>query len=106
MGILLFLVGLLAVGSGAIKLRHRGTEAGSAVRLAVGEIVVGGVVILGSGLGLSRLRPAAWTVVVVTMALMFISTRASVRSSLRDHAQRQASEGARLRRHLEVDSTE
>ncbi len=103
MGILLFLVGLLAVGSGGIKLRHRGTEAGRVARLAVWEIVVGGVVVIGSGLGLSRVRPAAWTVAVVTLALIFVSTRVSVRSALRDHARRQVSEGARLQRHLEAD---
>ena len=106
MGILLFLIGLLAAGSGAIKLRHRPRIVGGTARLALMEIVVGAVTVLGSGLGLGRVRPAAWTVVVVTLAVTFVSTRASVRGALRDQSQRQASEGERLQRHLETDSSE
>ena len=106
MGILLFLVGLLAAGSGVIKLRHRPTRVRSTARLAPMEIVVGAVTVLGSGLGLGRVGPAAWTVVAVTSALMFASTLASTRATLRDRAQREASEGERLHRHLETDSSD
>ncbi len=106
MGILLFLIGLLAAGSGAIKLRHRPTGVRSTARLAPMEIIVGAATVLASGLGLGRVRPAAWTVVAATSALLFASTLASARATLRNQARREASEGERLQRHLETGSSD
>ena len=101
MGILLLLIGVLAAGSGAVKLRAQRAARVSRPALAVAELVVGTAVILGSGLGLARMRPLAWAVVAAAAAVIVLSSRAHVRRALAARAARELSEGARLRRYLE-----
>ncbi len=62
LGILLFLLGLLAAAFGGLKLRSR---VRSLLRTSL-ETAVGVLTVLGSGVGLARVRPLAWAVVVVT----------------------------------------
>lgn len=100
MGILLFLIGLLAAGSGALKIL-RGYATGARRAPARLEIMVGAAVILASGLGLGRTRPLAWVAVAATAAVITLSSVAHVRASLHDQAQRAASEEARFRRFVE-----
>lgn len=101
MGLLLFLVGLLALASGALKLRPRSRAVIGVSALAVAEVVVGALTVVGSGLGLARIRPAAWTAVLLALAFTAAATVVVVRRVLCDHGRREASEAARLRRYLE-----
>jgi hypothetical protein len=105
MGILLLLIGVLAAGSGAAKLLAARRTGADRPAFAVPEVVVGAVVILGSGLGLARARPLAWTAVAVAALVIALATRAHVRRAMRARAGRAASEGARLREYVERRST-
>lgn len=100
MGILLFLIGLLAAGSGAVKLFRRSRESNDRESFAVVEVVVGAAVILGSGMGLARARPLAWAAVATAAVAITASSVAHVRAGLRDQARRTASEEARFRQYL------
>ena len=64
MGVLLLLLGLLAAASGGFKLRPRVRLLLGYSSLAVAEVVLGALTIIGSGIGLARARPLAWAVVV------------------------------------------
>jgi hypothetical protein len=99
MGILLFLVGLLAAGSGAVKLL-RGRAARDHRSYIAAEVLVGAAVVLGSGVGLARVRPLAWVAVAAASAAMLVSSVVHVRAGLRDQARRNASEEARFRQFL------
>ena len=100
MGILLFLIGLLAAGSGAVKLLRGSRASGDRRSFAVVEVVVGAAVVLGSGMGLARARPLAWAAVVTAGAAITLSSVRHVRAGLHDQARRTASEEARFRRYL------
>jgi hypothetical protein len=100
MGILLLLLGVLAAGSGAVKLTARGRRYHGASPLATVEVVAGAVVVLASGLGLGRVRPLAWAAVVLTSAVVVASSLASLRLARDRRARQAASEGARLRQYL------
>ncbi|HEX9730105.1 MAG TPA: hypothetical protein VGA37_16535 [Gemmatimonadales bacterium] len=102
MGILLLLIGVLAAASGALKLRVRARAVHDVTRLAATEVVMGALTVLGSGMGLARIRPVAWTVVVAVLGLMFLSGVVHVRTTVRRIAEREASEDERLRRRLQV----
>jgi hypothetical protein len=95
-GILLLLLGILAAGSGALKLRARSRAMLGASGLAVVEATAGGLTILGSGLGVARLRPLAWTVVAAVAALVIISTVVQARRLIARQRARLASEERRL----------
>jgi hypothetical protein len=97
MGILLFLTGLLAAGSGAVKLLRGGRGANEGRSFAVVEVGVGAAVILGSGMGLARIRPLAWAAVATAAVAITASSVAHFRAGLRDQARRAASEEARFR---------
>lgn len=99
MGILLLLIGMLAAGSGAVKLL-RGHPSGERRSFATVEVIVGAVVILGSGVGLARERPLAWAAVVLAAVAVILSSAAHVRAGLRDQARRTASEERRFRQFL------
>jgi hypothetical protein len=99
-GILLFLIGLLAAGSGAVKLLRGARGSGVRPPFAVVEVVVGSAVILASGMGLGRARPLAWVAVASAVAAIAAGSAAHVRAGLRDQARRAASEEARFRRYL------
>ena len=100
MGILLFLIGLMAAGSGAVKLLRGSGASGDRRSFAVVEVVVGAAVVLGSGLGLARARPLAWAAVVTAGASIILSSVTHVRAGLRDQAKRAESEEARFRKFL------
>jgi ABC-type siderophore export system fused ATPase/permease subunit len=100
MGILLFLIGILAVGSGAAKLTARSRDRFGVAPMALVEVVVGAIVILGSGAGLARLRPLAWTAVAAVVMAIGVSTVVHMRRALREQARRAASEESRLRQYL------
>lgn len=99
-GILLLMIGLLAAGSGAVKLLRGARSDGGRSPFAVVEVVVGAAVILGSGMGLGRVRPLAWAAVAVAAVAIATGSVAHVRAALRDQARRAASEETRFRRRL------
>jgi hypothetical protein len=63
-GVLLFLLGVLAAASGGLKLRSRVRSLLGVSPLAVAETAIGVLTILGTGVGLAHVRPLAWVVVV------------------------------------------
>lgn len=100
MGVLLILVGLLAFASGGFKMRGRVQEIAGRSPNALGEIAVGAIALVGSSLGLSRVRPVAWTVVVLAIGLTLASTWMHARLVSRYVKRREASEGMRLKAFL------
>ncbi len=100
MGMLLFLVGLLAALSGGVKLRKRIRTALGVSPLARAEIIVGSLVVLGSGVGLSTTPFAPW-VVGVTLGLVVASAIDQGRRAARVRRRRALSQEARLRTFLE-----
>ena len=103
MGILLFVLGLLAAASGGLKLRSRVRSLVGSSPLAVAEAAVGVLVIFGSGVGLARVRPLAWAVVVVASGLIVASSVSLVRKARRHRKRAGASEAARLASFLQRD---
>jgi hypothetical protein len=101
MGILLLVLGVLALGSGAIKLRNRAGDTLSASRLTVGELLGGAVLVAGAGLGLARVRPLAWLTVVTVIVLMAASAVAHAKRIARGVAERDRSAEQRFRRSLD-----
>lgn len=101
MGVLLFLLGLLAAASGTLKLRVRVRSLLGISRLAVAETAVGVLTVLGSGAGLADVRPLAWAVVAVAFLLIVVSSTAHVRETLRRRGKVEASEAERLASHLQ-----
>ena len=102
----MFLLGLLAAASGGLKLRSRVRSLQGMSRLAVAETAVGVLTLLGSGVGLARVRPLAWAVVAMVFSLIVVSSSAHVRKALRHRERREASEAARLASHLAADDAE
>jgi len=108
MGVLLVLVGLLGFASGALKLRTRVRHTTGYSQLAVVEAVLGAAVLVGSGVGLSKVRPLAWVLVFSTLALVFVSTWVHYRLVNSYVRKREASEALRLEAYLlalEADSS-
>ena len=106
MGVLLLLVGVLAVASGTFKLRPRVRSLVGTSPLAIAELVVGAVVVAGSGVGLARVRPLAWILVAVALALIVASSVTLVRAALVSRRSREASAEARLQIYLESRARE
>lgn len=104
MGILLLLLGLLAVLSGGFKLRAHVRSLLGRSSLAVAEIAAGTATVIGSGIGLSRVRPLAWGAVFGVATLILVASAAHIRSYLRHRQKRLASTEARLRSYLDADS--
>jgi len=100
MGVLLLLVGVLTLASGAVKLRERARSAGGNSSLALAEVIVGLGVIVGSGVGLSQLRPTAWALVALALTLIVMSTWRHASQVAQKVKKRQASEEWRLKAHL------
>jgi hypothetical protein len=100
-GILLFLLGLLAAASGGLKLRSRVRSLLGTSQLAVVETAVGVLTVLGSGVGLARVRPLAWAVVAVVSGLIVVSSVSHVRKVRWRRKRAEASEAARLASHLQ-----
>ncbi len=101
MGVLLFLLGLLAAASGGLKLRSRVRSTVIISPLAVSETACGVLTIIGVGVGLARMRPLAWAVVAVAFLLIVVSSIVHVREAMRLREVREASEAERLASHLE-----
>ncbi len=104
MGILLLLIGILSVASGAFKMRERVRSYFGSSSLAFAEIVGGSLIIIASGAGLSRLRPAAWTAVAVVLALIVVSSSAHARRAAKHRKRREQSEAARLETYVQSDA--
>ena len=101
MGILLWVLGTLALGSGAIKLRARTRALAGRSPLAMAEIVAGGAMVAGAGLGLARVRPLAWLSVAVVLGLVVVSAVSHARHLSRLAAEQERSAERRFRRYLE-----
>ncbi|MDH4043309.1 MAG: hypothetical protein OEY20_15755 [Gemmatimonadota bacterium] len=101
MGILLWVLGTLALGSGAIKLRARTRALAGRSPLAMAEIVAGAGMVAGAGLGLARARPLAWVSVVAVLGLVVVSAVSHARHLTRLAAERERSAEARFRRYVE-----
>jgi hypothetical protein len=102
MGILLWLVGVLALASGAVKLRSRTRWLAGRSPLVVGEIGAGAVLAVGAGLGLARLRPLAWLGVVVALAVVVASSAVHARRLRRAAEARDQSAERRFRQYIEM----
>lgn len=102
MGMLLFLVGLLGAVSGGVKLRRRIRTSVGASALARAELAVGGLVVLGSGVGLSTTAFAPW-VVAATLLLVVASAIDQGRRAARTQRHRELSEEKRLKTFLQGD---
>ena len=100
MGVLLMLVGLLTLTSGAAKLRGRTRSTVGYSPLAVAEAVCGILVLFGSGMGLSRVRPLAWSAVAALLSLTLISTWVQVRRIAITRKKRELSAEWRLKAYL------
>ena len=100
MGILLMLVGMLGVSSGGLKMRGRVRSMVGQSPLAIVEVVFGALTLAGSGVGLARARPFAWTLVALTLVITLSSTWAHVRLVSRYVEKRRQSEAMRLRTYL------
>lgn len=105
MGILLLLLGLLSVLSGSFKLRAHVRSLLGRSSLAVAEIAAGAITIIGSGIGLSRVRPLAWAVVLGVSGLILLASVVHVRTYMSHQRQREASGEARLRSFLNADGS-
>lgn len=101
MGILVLLVGLLALVSGGFKRWRRSRVPSGALRLATLEVALGAVTIIASGLGVGRFRPLAWTLVAAAFGVVLLSSATHLRAVLAAQRRRSASEGERLRRFVE-----
>lgn len=101
MGILLWVLGTLALGSGAVKLRARTRALAGHSRLAFLEVVAGAVMVAGAGLGLARLRPLAWLAVALVVAVVAASAVAHARRLTRAAEHRERSAERRFRQYLE-----
>ncbi|MEE8191434.1 MAG: hypothetical protein V3T74_01730 [Gemmatimonadales bacterium] len=100
MGLLLFLVGLLALVSGTLKLRQRMRATMGLSAFAVVEVVAGALVVIGSGVGLSRTALAPWAV-GLTLAVVFASAADQARRAARLRRSQEMSEAERLQSYVE-----
>jgi hypothetical protein len=96
MGVLLMLVGLLGLASGGLKLRTRVRQTTGYSQLAVVEALLGAATLVGSGIGLSQVRPLAWTLVLATLSLILASSWVHAGRVRRIVERRKESEALRL----------
>ncbi len=100
MGILLWVVGAMALFSGGFKLRTRVRATVGTSRVAAAEALLGALAALASGAGLARVRPLAWALVVATLGLVVVSSLVHVRALAHFRQSRDASAEARLRSYV------
>jgi hypothetical protein len=100
-GILLLVLGALALGSGAVKLRPRARAQIAVSWLTLGEVASGGVLIAGAALGLARIRPLAWLAVAVAGIVVAVAEVIHVRRLADQAAERDRSAERRFRRYLD-----
>ena len=103
MGILLLLLGVLAVASGALKLRARARTLVGRSPFAIAEFWAGTLTVIASALGLSRMRPLAWLVVLGVSGLIAVASVSHIRSIIDLERRRQASREARLETFLKSE---
>jgi uncharacterized membrane protein len=100
MGLLLFLVGLLALLSGSLKLRERMRATMGFAPFAVSEVIAGALVVIGSGVGLARTPLAPW-VAGLTLGVVLVSAVDQARRAARLRRSREMSEAERLQSYVE-----
>jgi hypothetical protein len=106
MGILLWVLGALALGSGITKLGARTRALLGTAPLTVIEIAAGACAAAGAGLGLARIRPLAWLTGAVVLVLVTASTVSHARRLARQAEERERSAERRFRRYLELPDRE
>ena len=102
------LAGLLGTVSAVAKLRARVRSTIGYSPVSVAELLVGTVALVGSGVGFSRVRPVAWTLVVLAIGLTLFSTWTHIRLLGRYVKRREQAEALRLQTYLNTcngDST-
>jgi len=99
MGLFLYLVGLLALVSGATHMWRRKRRGVSCSPFATAEILVGVTVVLASAMGISRWSGAPF-VAVFALAVVMISVVDKVRRTLAVRRKLLASEAERLENHV------
>jgi uncharacterized membrane protein YjfL (UPF0719 family) len=103
MGLLLYLVGLLALISGVHKLRKRIRAGSAASATAIAEVAVGAGVVLASAAGVSRTPAAPW-VVAAALVVVLVSLYTQVRRAVLIRNQQLESEAERLEQHVKRTS--
>ena len=101
MGLLLYLVGLLALASGTARVLRAKRRGRGQSPFALAEILTGAAVVLASGLGLARWSGAP-VVVIVAVAVIVASLIDGARRTLRDRDRAMASEADRLERYMKM----
>jgi len=99
MGLFLYLVGLLALVSGASHMWRRRQQGVSPSPFATAEILAGVTVVLASAMGISRWSGAP-LVVMSTLAVVMISVIDKVRRTLTVRRKLLVSEAERLESHV------
>ncbi len=99
MGLFLYLVGLLALGSGASHIWRRKQQGVSSSPFATAEVMAGVTVVLASAMGLSRWSGAPF-VAVFALAVVMTSVIDKVRRTLAVRRKLLVSEAARLESHV------
>jgi membrane protein implicated in regulation of membrane protease activity len=100
MGILLWVLGAVALGAGAIKLRGRTRDTLGPSRLTTAELAGGAVLVAGAGLGLARVRLLAWVAVVIVLVVVAVSAVSHAKRIARRAAERDRTAEQRFRRYL------
>jgi hypothetical protein len=99
MGLFLYLVGLLALVSGASHIWRQKRRGQNGSPFAIAEISVGVMVVLASAMGLSRWGGAPF-VVVLAMSVVAASVVDKIRLTLNTRRRFLASEAERLESHI------
>jgi hypothetical protein len=102
MGILLWVLGAVALGSGVIKLRAPTRALVGRSPLALAEVGGGAVVLMGAAFGLARQRVLAWLCVGVVVVLVAASSVAHARLLARRAEERDRSAERRFREYMEM----
>ncbi len=100
MGILLLVIGAIGVASGGLKLRERPRAQVGLSPLTLAEAVLGVITLLGSGLGLARVRSLAWTMVFLVLGTVVWSSVVHTRHLLAHYRKRNESALERFKARL------
>ncbi len=100
MGILLLVIGAIGVTSGGLKLRARPRAQVGTSPLTIAEAVLGAIMVLGSGLGLARVRSLAWTMVFLVLSFVVWSSIVHTRHLLAHYRKREESAAERFKARL------
>ncbi len=100
MGILLLVIGAIGVASGGLKLRERPRATIGLSPITIAEAVLGAITLLGSGLGLARVRFLAWTMVFLVLGTVVWSSAVHTRTLLAHYRKRDESAAERFKARL------